>query len=294
MKYIPVLFTCLILFSCKGNKNHTGIKNVHNDLAKAHLFGRVKSVCKVTYAANVISGNIVKGEQFGIDSEKYNPAGFMTEQATYQQGVLLTREIISKYDAHNNVLEEHSYFNYNLGQTDSIVDKDYTFECTTNPEGKILKKITMLNGKLVETQENTLDNDGNIIEDKKYSPGDTLVEDAKFKYNIRGNIIEIIRANADGKVTSKIKSTYDTAGNMLEDLRYKSDTTWDTKDLMTYDGTGNELEHTCQYYWGNGNYIFDWKYTYPSFDREGNWVKNSFYEKGQLISVKERTIEYYK
>jgi hypothetical protein len=294
IKYIFIFLPFLFLFSCTGNKPKTGIKNLNNDLAKWHFSGRVKMVCTATYSANLVAGDIIKEGLMSIDSEKYNTAGFYTEQSTYSRGTTLNHQKIFTYDIHNNIVEEKNYELNLYDHTqpmDSAVIKDYVYTYVYDSRGNILEKKETINGKAGDRIKNERDTDGIGSVTKTFNAEDSLYKIETSKYDKHGRVIEVDKADAYGVLLQKYFTVYDKKGNQLQTSIYKGDGTMQMKDDLKYDENDNEIEHII--YESPERASFDWKYVNTRFDSEGNWLNQQFYDRGHLLWVKERTIEYY-
>ena len=288
MKKLFPLFVCLLLFSCAEKKK------VKNDLTRNNYKGSVKSVCDRTYMAYDTT-KVEKGKLMNIDSDKYNPAGYEILYNNYLNGKQLNHQGIYKYDSHNNIIEEDR-FDLNLYDTSQPlnvpVTKIYKYTYKFNDEGNITRKIVTINDVFDERVEYTLDDDGQEIENKEYHSGDSLFAQTKNIYGPDGSCIEKDIYRLGGKVTDKSVIFYDDKGNEQQILRYKGDSL-ESKVSFQYDDKGNNTDD-LSYGFIPGEQLPSVRHrVYNSFDSKGNWLSMTFYARGNILWIEERTIEYY-
>lgn len=292
MKHLILYLVCLLLFSCTGKKKA-------NDLARFNYKGQVKLVTSFTYYTIAKSGEIVKDSLNVKLVTKYNNEGFITEQSSYKHDKL-TYHRIQKYNSHNNIIEEISTGPAlvcpkpgSVISSGDLETRHYTYAYKYDAKGNWLEEKATSNDKPWYRLERILDNKGNTVEEKTYQPGDTLNKIETFKYSQDGALIEKNWLHPDSTLIYKYTYKHDDKGNITKIGTYDSSDTLQWKEQMTYDERGNKIKDISTH--KNSLDNWDWRYELTNFDAAGNWLKETFTDKGKPSwgSMEERTIEYY-
>lgn len=188
---------------------------------------------------------------------------------------------IYKYDASNRVKEEIEYdlsgneerkvvYTYNAAgwKTKAEFFRNeglwYTREYTYTDKGKLASYVETESGIRVMEVQYSWDASNNLIEEAATFPSPEMDYKVNMSYNKHGEWIESRRWSSDNGVTVKTTADYDEMGNQVKYVEY------DSKDKP-------ELRITHEF----------------EYDTKGNWIKMSVFQNSNLISVSERTIEYY-
>lgn len=241
----------------KSNRENN-IIGKKNDVEKMKLYGKVKSLRKISYKVVEKYGDIYKGDisykySSNVDC-KFNEDGVIMEENMYDSydGSLETKKIYI-YDDKGNKIEEI----YNNSEGFPTVKKKYKYDDKGN---NIELNGYRFDGILSSKYTHTFDDKGNEIESNSYNPDDGTLKYKMFKrYDIFGNLILISQHYPNGKLYHKLTYKYDDKGNKIELNKYGK------------------------------------KYTFKyEFYENNNWIKRIDYEDGIPITIVERTIEYYK
>ena len=227
-----------------------------NDLQKANISGKVKSIKHLFYDYND-----------GVDSvetyvvEKYNKLGYVIVREMHQYDGSIDYYSY-KFDHKNDVIEQREY------NTDKVLVAASTFAHKYNKKGdkveiKEFDENRQLNTTIIFKQEK----EKNIltVENKEYQKDSTLVHRIVQKYDTKKNhLLEFAVYSLEGKFDYKTQYKCDAQGNPFE--------------MTTYNMEG-EIKN-----------IASLTYT---LDTRKNWVKSTYYEQGEPTSVTEREITYY-
>lgn len=184
----------------------------------------------------------------------------------------LNQVIIVEYDNDGNQIKYGVYDadGDNIYKSESLYD-DGLFVSRTSYEGYLKKKTV---SRVVERKKNyvkNLTNEGE--EDEHY-------------YELFYNGLSRKTVDEEGNITNESK--YDKSGRLIEWTSY-SDGEINTRILRTYDKAGNLITET-QYRLSYET--FRAQYTYPEFDKKGNWVTRYTLEDGEVVEITKREISY--
>lgn len=264
MKHLFIaLMSTLGLFLADGQQN---------DLQRANLKGKIKSMKTTSYKAKEINGQIIKEKR--QTSHPFESDYHMLER----------KNIHPNYaeELFGSVLE-----NYNeMGNISSIIvhkyEITYQIDYHYNDENQPIKVEVYRTEDGTETLMNTAIYsypEPNVVKMKLESEW----EETRFFGYIYDN--------------KRLKSYYD--GKHKAYFVYQEDL---LKEIIVQDNhykgfiraEYNEKKHISKMTTGDnqskGQYINTFKYSY---DQSGNWIQRINYENGRVISVTERIIEYY-
>ena len=284
-----------------GPNGYTSVEDYNED-------GSLFSCYKVEYDSN---GNQSKTEWYGSD------------------GTLLGY-VLYEYDSDGNETKEEYYdsdgkLNYYAVPNDSgemvvynpdgtLFDYDNDQESQTNSDDSRETREDYYdeNGELRQYALFQYDEEGNVIEVRRYDKADTLVWSSMYSYNSEGNLSECTVYDKFDNILLSLTYTYDSSGNLIEQIsditskdgncthylyyQYEYDDAGNivkeeegdlegafVRNLCSYDDTGNmtKLESYFKY-----DFEGEWepaRYNVYSFDAAGNRVRKEYYEDGELI-----------
>lgn len=297
MKTLTLIIAILSGFICIGQK-------VENDVTKAKLKGRVKTVTEYYYTQTETKEEMPKGSIVGIFT--YDVKGNKTEWIRYKFGISTYKKETYKYDNQGNMTEKKSYKeDGSLNNRIKYLYDDKGKETEENEyksDGSLeYKSIYKYDDNGNKTEKNKYRPDGslsfyntykydekvNMTEDISYYFNGVLCEKNTYKYGIKGNMIEwrnkfnliSFEQNEINSERNEIKK-YDDKGNCTEYSVYK-DSILDYQFICEYDDKGNEIKEIQ--FNKTFNYIYE-------FDETGNWIKRKEFN---TPHISERKIEYY-
>ncbi|MAX71906.1 MAG: hypothetical protein CMC76_12550 [Flavobacteriaceae bacterium] len=213
----------------------------------------------------------------------YNSAGIKLSQKEFEENgtIFLTQKSLfngnikkgyQNYDRNN---EEDSYELYVFNS------RNERTELYRN--GKKINEYEYENGKVSVVKnlptgvEELYKYDGNFVAEKFQTP-------SKFPNPLN----QLLGIKNNGLITSY---TNDENGNVLEMTIY--DLEEETIHLLTmnkYNKQGDKIEMNT--FKGDGSIVSNYSYEYQ-YDEKNNWLSKLEFEKGKLVQVSERTIEYF-
>lgn len=320
----PILpFLSLLIFysSCKAQSSDPKDKP-KSDLAQKNLKGKIKSLIETRFNTVEKFGEPQKGSLIDKNSHKYNLTGNEIEFVTYGSDGKIESNHTTKYDNKGNKIEVKDY--------DMPLESNETITYKYDSKNNLIEEVSSNDKKTVykyNSQNRLIDKS----EFNKYINGFKLVGKDTYKYDEKGNQIEFNSYNGDGSLRSKTLTKYDNTNNTKEWDSYSSDGTLNSKSLNKYDEKSNLLEirsynfkgnldniSTMKYnefgimiemntgleykefykYDNNGNEIEysaggNKKFYQYTFDKMGNWIKQTEFENNKPTLLIERIIEYY-
>lgn len=296
LHFIGIILLFSVLTSCSK-------KESKNDLEIAGLKGKVKSI---TIIESLSSDN----EMYIGEIHKYDLLGYEVEKEEFYNGehnVKYTR------DNNNNIIEEKGYG----VNAEGFID-DWMIKNKFNHENKLIESTHLSDNKIGAIYEFKYDDNGNLISEHRTYPKDYANEDiTSYKYDENNNIIEMVtktsvlkdsyssyrklvfkydnknnkiyesKADENGKTGISIEFKYDNNNNIIEEVNsYKDEKRFITKYQYNEDKLTEEKRL-------NTDGSIEWTISYD-YDKEGNWIKKSYYGKnGDLKDLTLRLIEYY-
>ena len=259
-----------------------------SDLQELEVKGKVKSLRETSYKAINVSGKIQKGKRKTENSDEKDSFISFNEKGNKIERI--------EYTSDGKTYEKLSYLYDDKGY-DTII---YNEKDSHNLIAKYVHKY---------------DEKGNLIERRHYNPDGSNDNIYTYKYDENKNLVEYNWFKKDGNFGSKDIYKYDTKGNMLEDATYKSDERLEWKITYEYNDSGNCVEENT--YKGSKFYIkylkkFDDKgnqieidlckedgtpyrkyYQKYEYDKNGNWVMQTQFEKDKPTYIYERELVYF-
>lgn len=278
-KILPLSFIITLIFF-----NATNPVTEINDIVKAGLSGKVRSVLETRYT---LQGSIKEARKDKLISKKYttyNPEGYETGSTIYNNGqVYLTSKYIP--DAEGKPIEMQEY------NADGTLNLDVTY----NYDDKGFKTEALYNWSVNH-------NIGEICENSDYYfeiIQNDLFTKVLYKNEYRGYCVQEDFLKANGDLSFRLSSKYDIHGNKLESAYFHGNErlSWITK--YKYDRYNNLIE--SKVFKSNRIAVLS-KYKYQ-FDEPGNWITRAeerdvsvnIFTAGleQANILTERIIEYY-
>lgn len=216
---------------------------------------------ETTWKANVMFGEVTKGDMIEKITYKYNSKGNEIEINKYKSDETLWSKTTTQYDDKENKIQEKTY------------KSDGTLKSLTNYQygntGDIMK-ITSEDGVISLITIHRYDNKGNEIEMNGYEPDlKTLIAKTTIQYDDLGNKVEVNAYKPDGTIILRTTFRYDDKGNEIEQNVVSADETLLLKLINRYE-----------------------------FDENGNWVLkityNPMLSESIPYRITEREIKYSK
>lgn len=163
------------------------------------------------------------------------------EKYGHNSGTAMKKEAVKKVLAESGI----------SGSVKTVSEFDYT---------GVSKNDAAIKGKLINKKVSAYDEKGNLVDQRLYKSGDTLLSSAAFKYDSNGNLTERSGHDADGSLFSKTVFINDAKGNPKEEIIYLQDGSWDSKTSYKLDARGKLIEEKLQ--GKNGDIIYRSVFTY--------------------------------
>lgn len=259
------MITLTIMFICTSCTSNL----LENDLKKAELKGKVKSIKTTEYNAVERFGELVKDKSGETSIRIYNQEGMIIERSEYFSNGSLNYKLKYSYDEKGNITDE------------SYEDKSYSSKAkyTYDKNGNLIEKSAYdANGDLKGRAKYTYDENGNMIESSLY--GSEGSEKAKYSYDKKGNKVEGNYYNLDGKFSGKSKTAYDKKGNIIENSYYYGEEL-SYKTTFSYDKKGNMTAEETQYSYNEELDYQPYNYRRYVYDEKGHIIEYSIKIEGR-------------
>ncbi|MFH6965830.1 RHS repeat domain-containing protein [Flavobacterium sp. FlaQc-28] len=289
--FIFSFFIALLFSACKNTESQ-----YDNDLAKAKLKGKVKSIStrdtngffysNITYNQNGYEIETdIKESDFPLHTiykrdEKNNVIEKVEEGSS--EGNKFKELSTFKYDVNNNLLETKKY---NLeGGVEGVYEFKY------DAKNNVIEEITP---SYTWKYEYKYDKNSNVIEKRNLSvlephnPNKLI-----YKYDNNNNLIFQQQTQKDGKRVSTEIFKYDERNNKIEEANcYDLKANQFQMNYFVYDENDNLIQESARNLDGSEYYKINYKY---DFDNHGNWIRRTSDKNGDYPGyIVERTIEYY-
>ena len=215
-----------------------------------------------SYDAN---GNLLEclgysgGNPNGKQTYKYDAKKQLTEKQDFYGDGKLNEKISYSYDEKGMLITEMKY--------DENEKLKYKNVYTYNEKAWCTQQQEYMYETLYDVYTNKYDANGNLTEVKFHTYiTDTDVKDytANTKYDTEGRWIENSQINEKGKLVTRTSATYDAMGNQVSYTEYTPDGKIKEKNTNTFE-----------------------------YDKTGNWIKQSYFTNGKLVSVTVREFMYF-
>lgn len=257
---------------------------------------QVKTFDTSRYTAELVNGDLSKGEILYRIVEKYDVEGRFTERIRYDEfGNITVRERI-KYDSQGNVIEfyfgseDQGWFSRTTITRNS--DGQVVESIREDEEGRQSKEVLEYdsNGNLVEQRryfgpENALggivtyeyDSQGNLVRRNDLDAEENLQNYTLYFYNANGDQIEVIRYDQNENVQYRQTYEYDSFGNVIENIQYDSEGNITSRSTYSFDSEGLILER--ELFGENNEPLFRIEYVR---DAEGRIIEENTFEENKL------------
>ena len=250
------------------------------------------------------------GNFIGYNWYQYDENGELTEVCYYDADKNMTKQ--EYYE--NGMLQSYwnqddagNWVGYNADGTPYDYDNEVTAQTDSGVANENREDYYDENGELRQYALFQYDEEGNVIEVRRYDKADTLVWSSMYSYNSEGNLSECTvydkfdnfllrltyRYDVSGKLIKQTSDTgdgsllyfqceYDDAGNIIKEEIGGSNIGDFGRYLCSYDDAGNLIK--LEYYIKSDfeeKWDLAWYYVY-SFDATGNRVRKELYEDGTL------------
>jgi hypothetical protein len=301
-KFAGIFILILFTFAAFGQK-----KGKDTDWKNDNLFGQIKTVQTIEYTAFVENNIIQKGDTINTLIEKYNEAGYLSEQAEYNpDGSLMQKEIFD-YDRKNNRITDRLYAENN--QMEQRID--ITYNAMRLPAKELVKDV---HGKKIQKTTYLYNEKGELTRLTVYDDRGKMTERSYYSYDQKGNLIRYVgygefdnrkishTFDAENRLAESL--TLDLEGNFVERTAYRYDslsvekTYFDKenkplkKEYFVFDRYENLL--TIRFFDKDENITESHSFVYQ-YDTNNNWTTQITYtgSEQRLTSIAERIIEYY-
>lgn len=283
---LSAIFFLMIIISCNSFSNNI----IENSWAQDNLKGKVKNFEEVSSNVNKLKGTTEKKLFFN----EYNKKGYAIEKRDYR----LQDKTIFKYDNKGNIVQRlvYSLTDHGSGPIgERIFEYDEEGNLVTTKwsssysQGKWMYKydengnqtefIVHHRGKVYKRTNYKYNEKGKVIEETLYNTDDLLVERAIFDYDENGNKILIKMFAPDERLKFRSTYKYDDRNNRIEEINFLK--FGDDKANLEY-AIANDLDKYKEHF----------TFTYE-YDNEGNWIKKTKYNNGEVVFVSEREYTYY-
>jgi hypothetical protein len=224
-----VLSLLLVVLSCVGAAGAQGGEG-KNDLERAGLKGRVKSVEVWRVEYTIKDGGSVEGRRNRVSKTTYDERGNRAEVVTYGEDGSPSARHVYTYDAEGRGT---GYEEYN-----AILDKSLT-----RPRRHVY----------------ALDGAGRMVENTVYESDGSVGSRFTYAYDAAGNKTEEAFYSWQGARIGRVVYTYDARGHLLTQTSHNPDDTVQWKHVHSYDAEGRKSE-SAQYQGGTLRYRFFYKY----------------------------------
>ena len=280
-----------------------------SDLREQNLQGKVKSVEEWEYG----DVDIIAGKQVHIDEEtevvshhlsQFNRRGNLEEEKSFDSEGKMIGKSKYKYSEVGDLMEssEHNekgkccgrnvytYNSYRQFSTLTVFRSDGGIETGVYHYGpnKRLDSIVWSGGGTDKKEVYRYDEKQQLSEKQLFDKG-KQVEKTEFRYDGQGRIIEETHTTSDGRRHTTL-SAYDSQGRLQSVTQQGKDGGQESRTCWEYDSYGNILVET----WYNEENIRNVRSTCEyTYDAQGNWTQQIWYDDGKPFSVTRRKITYY-
>jgi len=231
------------------------IDDVKDDLNSLRIIGKAKTIKQIWYNVKDSLGTPLKARIKATKISMFDESGRLTEEK-YEHGTAPNDyKTVFIYDDKGNKLKS---FTYNYKKLDTISKNLYEYN------GNEIIKLGYTNKSLSTKIIYKYDKKGRLTEVSTVHPSPYGSVD-KYEYNRKGNILTSRKYNLDrSHLMYTYKFKYGKSGEVIALMMYETD----------------------------GSLAVRKEYTYV-FDKSGNWIIKTFYEKGVADCIIERNIDYY-
>ena len=146
-------------------------------------------------------------------------------------------------------------------------------------------------------QKATYDEDGDILELRRYAANRQLLSSSHYIYAAGGTLAATVtysyEAGNDNAVASRTETYFDKEGRRVSVEQYTADEVLQMEEHYKYNCHGDLAKRTQTFYNGTEKEITREQHKYK-YDHYGNWVRSTYVNNGKTYYTTTRTITYYK
>jgi len=255
---------------------------------------------KVNYAKEISKDSLISEWVFDkkgnvVNEKKYNSRGALIAQSIYRYDKRdhlievkayhfknLFRKTINKFDSQERLIETQTVDDHNELKEQKKVSFD--------DNGYRIERNYKLIGKdLSLEQEHFYNSKGSNTENRSFSNGKLLFTELN-DFDKQGNRVECIRSSNSGKEDFVIQFKYDKLNRNIETVRLNNSFMMQSRLIYRYDEHNNRIESFSYGTTGKLREQITWIYEY---DETGNWIRKTTLVGNHPLSVTVRDIIYY-
>ena len=161
------------------------------------------------------------------------------------------------------------------------------------------------NTEKIKTESKETDEEGNLLYTTtyKYDKNNNLIEISTTEHTTnsvtkqvnlfdeKNNLISSTGYKGNNEIDFMSTNKYDSLNQLTEEKIYLADSTLDYRAINSYDDKGRLIKNVG--FAKDNTRIWEIKYDYKIYDKEGNWLLKDIYRDNRLIKVEQVQIEYY-
>ncbi len=161
------------------------------------------------------------------------------------------------------------------------------------------------NEEKIKTESKGKDEEGNLLYtttykyDKKHnlieiSTTEHITNSATKQINLfdeKNNLISSTVYKENNEINFMATNKYDSLNQLTEEKIYLADSTLDYRAINDFDNKGRLVKNSG--FAKDNTKLWELKYDYKIYDKEGNWLLKDIYRDNRLIKVEQVQIEYY-
>lgn len=152
-------------------------------------------------------------------------------------------------------------------------------------------KETDEEGNLLYSTIYKYDKKKNLIEISTTEHATSSVMKQKNLYDKKNNLISSTGYKGNNEIDFMATNKYDSLSQLTEEKIYLADSTLDYRAVNSYDDKGRLVKNVG--FAKDNTRLWEIKYDYKIYDKEGNWLLREVYRDSILIKVEQVQIEYY-
>lgn len=156
---------------------------------------------------------------------------------------------------------------------------------------KTESKETDEEGNLLYTTTYKYDKNNNLIEISTTEHTTNSVTKQVNLFDEKNNLISSTGYKGNNEIDFMSTNKYDSLNQLTEEKIYLADSTLDYRAINSYDDKGRLIKNVG--FAKDNTRIWEIKYDYKIYDKEGNWLLKDIYRDNRLIKVEQVQIEYY-
>lgn len=279
-----------------------------SELQDQNLQGKVRTLEETEYNAEEVNGKAVIDQEAGPSSHhltEFTRRGNIAEEKSFDSENRLISKNRNKYNEVGDLYESNEYnekgklcgrttYTYNSYRqyaVQTIFLSDGSMETGNYCYGndKLLDSVVWQCGELFRKETFHYNAQG-LADEKQVYEGTELKSRTCCRYDAQGRLTEEFREEpADGK-KNRTMYTYDENGRIRSVTRKDANERQESRTCWEYDTYGNILVETWYNEDDRQTVRSTCEYTY---DAQGNWTQQIWYDDGRAFTITQRTITYY-